>query len=594
MTEQIIEVEAESLAEARKQLRLRLSKGLLLYSEQVVSDGKPTSVLGTANTAEEAFVEAQKKVPVNAHILSEKLLRVSQERVITIEASNEVNARAVALGSLDTDANEVLQQVLLRNTGKKGVFGIGAIPNRYEVHFLQQAIAEITYTTRAKISAKMGTALEKSASIPKQIARMVPSLIRQLLQRDEHYSVVWVQRIRTAAEALGEIGDPRAVEPLVDVAVTFDFTRAAQDEVKKVITEALKKIGDPLTIDVLIAKFKNEPYGSHACNAVEMLGRMQDPRAIEFLLDARIASGHRLLEVFGESWRPLQREVLIALRTIAEALGEMENPRAVELLVEIAVTLDVGWSSLTHVGVEKAVEQALKKISDPHAIDMLIARCKNNPASSHTQNAIEMLGRMGDPHAVEFLVDFRVADGHTLFELTDERWSTLKEVVVVALGKIGDKRAVEVLIPLLTEVRLESKVIWALGAIGDARAADALLALLQHGPFRFDIAEALLQIKDVRVVSLLIAELGDERDNEAVAGLLREILEHQSASIPSEELHAIAQLKNRYRWKTVTISTGNTELDAIYGQSTVEEAVAIYGYLRQLAQKELVRRGLEI
>lgn len=79
-----------------------------------------------------------------------------------------------------------------------------------------------------------------------------------------------------------------------------------------VAAEALGKIGDARAVEPLIAALK---YGVGAYSAAEALGRMHDPRAVEPLADA-LAEGDEALR-----------------RSAAEALAEFGDARAVGPLI---------------------------------------------------------------------------------------------------------------------------------------------------------------------------------------------------------------------------------------------------------------------
>jgi len=96
MAELNIEVEAESLEEAREQVKSQIPDGLYLLSEQVISDGKPRTVEIIAETTEEAFAKAQGKVPVGAEILEKKELSTPQQKGIPVPAVVSVTYRTKA------------------------------------------------------------------------------------------------------------------------------------------------------------------------------------------------------------------------------------------------------------------------------------------------------------------------------------------------------------------------------------------------------------------------------------------------------------------------------------------------------------------
>jgi len=78
-----------------------------------------------------------------------------------------------------------------------------------------------------------------------------------------------------AAEALGKIGDSRAVEPLIEV---------LNDIVEFIAIESLRKIGEP-AVEPLIKALKNKDTLIRS-GAVRALGEIRDKRAIEPLTEA--------------------------------------------------------------------------------------------------------------------------------------------------------------------------------------------------------------------------------------------------------------------------------------------------------------------
>jgi HEAT repeat protein len=125
----------------------------------------------------------------------------------------------------------------------------------------------------------------------------VPALI-ELLDDNE---TVW-DAAHDAAYALGEIGDTRAVKPLID--------RIEEPFVGGGAIEALEKIGDPRMIEPLIRLFIKRPESSIAT----VLGNIGDKRAVEPLIDAL------------KSDQPSIRYY------VARALGKIGDKRALEAL----------------------------------------------------------------------------------------------------------------------------------------------------------------------------------------------------------------------------------------------------------------------
>lgn len=70
---QTLEVEADSLAEARSQLKSRIPEGMHLISDEVIADGKPKVLVDIAETVEAAFQKAGSRLPSSSIILEKKI-----------------------------------------------------------------------------------------------------------------------------------------------------------------------------------------------------------------------------------------------------------------------------------------------------------------------------------------------------------------------------------------------------------------------------------------------------------------------------------------------------------------------------------------
>lgn len=111
--------------------------------------------------------------------------------------------------------------------------------------------------------------------------RDIPGLIKAL--RYPFKSAVRAQ----AAQALGELGDPRAIPALVEA------LKDEREEVAKVAAQALAAYGEP-AIDPLIGLVMQKKWDGTGWNyrsqavwlACETLGQIGDPRAIQTLMIA--------------------------------------------------------------------------------------------------------------------------------------------------------------------------------------------------------------------------------------------------------------------------------------------------------------------
>jgi HEAT repeat protein len=124
---------------------------------------------------------------------------------------------------------------------------------------------------------------------------VVPALLAGLAIPD--------RRVRAlVATLLGEVGDRRAVLPLIDLLRTGEAGDVFAN-VRARAAEALGRIGDPRAVEPLIAALADEDLETCA-KATEALGRLGDLRAVEPLIAAtramRNPSGATILGNLGD------------------------------------------------------------------------------------------------------------------------------------------------------------------------------------------------------------------------------------------------------------------------------------------------------
>jgi len=189
---------------------------------------------------------------------------------------------------------------------------------------------------------------------------------------------------RPAAQALGWIGDPRAVESLVAALRDEDsFVRIAA-------AEALAAIGDPRAVEPLAAalKDKNSMVSQAVASALITVG---DDRAVGSLIAA-----------LDEDYVPAE---------VMFALGAIGNPRAVEPLAAALKSEDT-W-------VRRAAAQALEQIGDFRAVESLIAALQVKDDAVTTREAIiKALTKIDDPRAAEPPARAREAEGRRRRDLS--------------------------------------------------------------------------------------------------------------------------------------------------------------------------------
>jgi HEAT repeat protein len=249
---------------------------------------------------------------------------------------------------------------------------------------------------------------------------------------------------RVAAEALGEIGDPRAVDPL---------TNALNDDkvVRRAAIRALGEIGAPAVVPLTNALKDGKEVVRGA--AAEVLVKIGAP-AVEPLIAALTDKHEDVRWTVAEAldkigWLPDEGANGVAYWVAKREWDQcvlIGAPRAVAPLTN-ALKDDV-------VGVREAAAKALGKIGDPRAVEPLILALKND-ARVVREAAAFALGKIGAP-AVEPLTNalkdnakvVRLAAAFALVEiggpavepltnaLKDEK-SEVRKVAAEVLGKIG-------------------------------------------------------------------------------------------------------------------------------------------------------------
>lgn len=212
-----------------------------------------------------------------------------------------------------------------------------------------------------------------------------------------HHSEFVVRR--EAVRALGELGDARAVGPLI--------AAMGEQSLGKDATQALANLGNS-AVEPLIAALDDSDL-SVRWGAADALGLAGDARAVEPLI-AHLREDPNL--------------------SVISALKKLGDPRAVEPL--IAALGDDGY----HVRLDAVV--ALGELGDPRAVEPLIALL-GDESHDVRNNAEYALEKMGDA-AVEPLIA----------ALKDPN-EDVRSKAAHALGNLGDARAIEPLMALLND-----------------------------------------------------------------------------------------------------------------------------------------------
>lgn len=215
----------------------------------------------------------------------------------------------------------------------------------------------------------------------------------------------------SAAVSLGRIGDPRAVDPLIEALQDED------PEVRKNAAVALGEISDPRAVNPLIEVLDDENPEVWR-NVTEALGKLGE-QAVDPLIMILIDEGQQSSD---------------ARSGAARALGKIGDPRAVEPL--IVALKDEAYM------VRSGAASALGEISDPRAVDPLIEALSDDEWVV-LGSVATALGEIGDPKAVDPLIEaleYEDSARTALLRAFPNRW--VRASAANALGDIGDTRAV--------------------------------------------------------------------------------------------------------------------------------------------------------
>jgi HEAT repeat protein len=311
-----------------------------------------------------------------------------------------------------------------------------------------------------------------------------------------------------AAEALGNIGDPRATEPMIAM-----LNRSDQP-MRKAVINALGLLGDPRAIEALTAALddKEQRIRDTAASALGRLGWQPTKDTHGAVYWIFVGKFDKCIEIGAPACEPLLAYLKVEgglYKAAIDALGQLGDARAVEPLIAVMMGKE------TYIGVCSAAATALGKLGDRRAVAPLFAAFKDLQNPAHNA-AITALRQLGDPSLVEPLIE----------TLKDR---ALRRDAARMLGDLGDPRALEPLMALLQDffaADVHPAVAYALGKLGDRRAVDLLASEINSDTLDLPeaAAEALARIGEPLsiqgVIQALIAQLDGKRRVSAARALV--------------------------------------------------------------------------
>lgn len=243
----------------------------------------------------------------------------------------------------------------------------------------------------------------------------------------------------SAARALGEIGDKRAVEALIDVLNDRDWEKRRENKpVRCAAAIALGHIGD--------------------LRAVRPLAETLDDYKMEVDRPAKDA----LIEIGAPS---VVDEVMAVINDLMNLKNDAYAFEVLSSLGKTAVEPLIPYLEHEVKNVRYAAVISLGNIGDPRAVEPLIKVLRDSVEHIRSR-AARALGQIGDTRAVEAL---------TL--ALEDSWSDMRRAGAEALGNIGDPLAVYPLVNALKKDPKEKAYAAALAKIDTQEAREALLAL---------------------------------------------------------------------------------------------------------------------
>ena len=151
-----IMVESDSIEDTLVKLNNLVPRGKYLPIQFYKSGQDTFTVQSEADTEEEAYMQAGKKLPPRASIISKYVSRQPHRRLETVEASDE--AEAEYLGKKHLKGSEFIKSVEVSRAPKQGLFGIGKLPGQYILHIRQRALVVFNYSESAVLIGYYGDA----------------------------------------------------------------------------------------------------------------------------------------------------------------------------------------------------------------------------------------------------------------------------------------------------------------------------------------------------------------------------------------------------------------------------------------------------
>ena len=311
--------------------------------------------------------------------------------------------------------------------------------------------------------------------------------------------------IRSAAlSALAKMDGP------FDMPLIVGMLRDPEIEVQNKAVDVVVKANHPETVKFLVEVLKDEnEYARRA--AVEVLNVVGTSKSVKYLL-----------EVIADSdWWVRTRA--------ADALGKIGGPRVVDAV--LALIKDENQD------IRRAAIEILNQTKDERAVAQLIEATRDSDWWV-SERAVDALAEIGSSKALPRFIDMLQGEAKSL------------PTVIRAIGKIGDNKSLESLLPMLSRPENEIKVeaIAALAKLADERRADTIRVRLQavsttaDGTLSQAVARAMQELDNRFSTQQIAANQRAEKMQEPAKTLLIDNQALASAVKQAEDTAASAKL----------------------------------------------------
>jgi serine/threonine-protein kinase len=301
--------------------------------------------------------------------------------------------------------------------------------------------------------------------------------------------------------------DPVARLHIINVLARFNVPRVQQAVQKQLkdnskfirsaALSALAKMDGQFDMPLLVGMLR-DPEIEVQNKAVDVVVKANHPETVKYLVDV------------------LKDENEYARRAAVEVLNVVGTSKSVKYLLEVIADSD-WW-------VRTRAADALGKIGGPKVVDAVLTLIKDENQDIR-RAAIEILNQTKDERAVAQLIE----------ATRDKDW-WVSERAVDALAEIGSTKALPRFIDMLQgEAKSLPTVIRAIGKIGDQKSLEALLPMLGRPE------------NEIKVEAIAaIAKLADERRLDTIRVRLQAVSTTADGTLSQAVAKAIQELDNRF------------------------------------------------